>query len=509
MSDDRKTPRGGAILAKQRKKRNDDSRYVFPKIPADLTREMILQHNVNNTYTSSYSIDYVKKVGQPAIPRPCSATRRNRPHPSKNFLNWRLPSELVPAMNITDDAAFTCFPTGESLQRFYEKFNGAFHTAQEPKSADKASSPIQTIQQRQRLLKREELENQKLPEPSPQTSPVSSPTQLPRPGHGAVCTRKASEKYWPSNLPDQDLIKELLDARDKRYLVKFLRTLSPDSLIGLKQWLQSKEEEDENGDLPRSPICMPKTRYFNPDDFEDSVQTPPSSPAKRDSPVTFECTLPLCLKRDVRPSFDKLYKNTNSHDRRIIGNLIEAGDRGYLEKFLDNMVRPEAITGIQSWLTSHDEKDREVALRFLHDIRRPSPKRANNKEGEPAAESPVQRSEKQVLKKLKSKKHGKNCSCAVCDNERSCKILKALSKQGTSAVIDEMRRALDFVPRPKNTSARNASVRKNQVAKPGGQNPLGSVNSYAPNGFVANKGALFMQPHRVLPSHFVIHPELP
>ena len=32
---------------------------------------------------TSYSMDYGKKDGTPSEKRPCSATRRNRPHPSK------------------------------------------------------------------------------------------------------------------------------------------------------------------------------------------------------------------------------------------------------------------------------------------------------------------------------------------------------------------------------------------------------------------------------------------
>lgn len=35
------------------------------------------------TMVTSYSMDYGKKNGTPSEKRPCSATRRNRPHPSK------------------------------------------------------------------------------------------------------------------------------------------------------------------------------------------------------------------------------------------------------------------------------------------------------------------------------------------------------------------------------------------------------------------------------------------
>ena len=38
------------------------------------------------TMVTSYSMDYGKKDGTPSEKRPCSATRRNRPHPSKVFI---------------------------------------------------------------------------------------------------------------------------------------------------------------------------------------------------------------------------------------------------------------------------------------------------------------------------------------------------------------------------------------------------------------------------------------
>ena len=66
----------GAVLASRKKAK-------FPLSTWGGVREMV----------TSYSIDYGEKDVKPSKPRPCSNTRRNRPHPSKvntTFLNAKL-----------------------------------------------------------------------------------------------------------------------------------------------------------------------------------------------------------------------------------------------------------------------------------------------------------------------------------------------------------------------------------------------------------------------------------
>lgn len=82
-----------------------------------------------------------------------------------------------------------------------------------------------------------------------------------------------------------------------------------------------------------------------------------------------------------------------------------------------------------------------------------------------------------------------------------------ICRHGTNAIIEEMRKALEFVPCPKRTITRKQHARKYQVARLGGDR-LGR-NTFTHTSYLANKGALFMQPHRAIPPYFVIHPELP
>lgn len=58
------------LLAQERKKIHESSKHIYPRCE-------------KSTGTTSYSIDFAKKEGKPASPRPCSGTRRNRPHPSQ------------------------------------------------------------------------------------------------------------------------------------------------------------------------------------------------------------------------------------------------------------------------------------------------------------------------------------------------------------------------------------------------------------------------------------------
>ena len=60
------------VSSKDRKRDYESSKDVLP--PQDTpTKDLYLK--------SSYTVDFDKKEGQPACTRPCSVTRRNRPHP--------------------------------------------------------------------------------------------------------------------------------------------------------------------------------------------------------------------------------------------------------------------------------------------------------------------------------------------------------------------------------------------------------------------------------------------
>lgn len=72
-------------VAQERKKIHDSSEHIYPKSEKTSLSGFHIprKQNIGSFGTTSYSIDFAKKEGKPALPRPCSVTRRNRPHPSQ------------------------------------------------------------------------------------------------------------------------------------------------------------------------------------------------------------------------------------------------------------------------------------------------------------------------------------------------------------------------------------------------------------------------------------------
>ena len=73
----------GRSLARERKKIHESSEHIYPKYATNDVLNIARQQNISSFETTSYSIDFARKEGKPALPRPCSVTRRNRPHPSE------------------------------------------------------------------------------------------------------------------------------------------------------------------------------------------------------------------------------------------------------------------------------------------------------------------------------------------------------------------------------------------------------------------------------------------
>ena len=67
----------------ERKKIHESSEHIYPKCENSYGLNIPRKQNIGSFGTTSYSVDFAKKEGKPALPRPCSVTRRNRPHPSQ------------------------------------------------------------------------------------------------------------------------------------------------------------------------------------------------------------------------------------------------------------------------------------------------------------------------------------------------------------------------------------------------------------------------------------------
>jgi len=70
-------------VAQERKKIHESSEFIYPLREKSKGKHIPRKQTIGSFGTTSYSVDFAKKEGKPAIPRPCSVTRRNRPHPSQ------------------------------------------------------------------------------------------------------------------------------------------------------------------------------------------------------------------------------------------------------------------------------------------------------------------------------------------------------------------------------------------------------------------------------------------
>jgi len=109
----------GNFRAKQRRVKHDDSKLVFPR-PRRKKQE-------TDAYKTHYSHHFRTKPknARPSSPRPCSPTRRNNPHPSKNFLNWRIPTRVFDYGKVKKaNISFLKSNLVDSNQRFYDDYSG-------------------------------------------------------------------------------------------------------------------------------------------------------------------------------------------------------------------------------------------------------------------------------------------------------------------------------------------------------------------------------------------------
>ena len=70
-------------VAQERKRIHESSEFIYPMRDKSKGKHILRKQTIGSFGTTSYSVDFAKKEGKPAIARPCSVTRRNRPHPSQ------------------------------------------------------------------------------------------------------------------------------------------------------------------------------------------------------------------------------------------------------------------------------------------------------------------------------------------------------------------------------------------------------------------------------------------
>ncbi|XP_068692412.1 uncharacterized protein [Montipora foliosa] len=348
----------GRSLARERKKIHESSEHIYPTYETNDALNIARQQNISSFATTSYSIDFARKEGKPALPRPCSVTRRNRPHPSEKFLIWRIASKPVYDQKSNDAIGeFWNLSNLATRQRFYDDYVGRPY-------ADKCKLCLHTSSLTSRY-----------------------------PARPTVIQRAVFEEKF------------------------------------------KKEEE-------------------------------PSTNSR--------CTMPpLCISKDAGQKYAALLQKRPSNEKILLDSCFEAGDRGYLEESWVNVVHPEAIPGIQNWLTNKDETDCKVVMKFLTSLSKGT-NRKNDKELE--------------------RKSG--CTQLPClDTNNSA----AVSKAGRDAILKQVQQI-----RPKEAPrTKEPNVTRSEPLKKGKKSSRLRQRALVHN----NADSLFMQPRRCQPRHFEIHPE--
>ncbi|CAH3034207.1 unnamed protein product [Pocillopora meandrina] len=177
---------------------------------------------------------------------------------------------------------------------------------------------------------------------------------------------------------------------------------------------------------------------------------------------------PLCISKDAGNEYDSLVSRAPTKEKNIIESCLDAGDIGYMGRNFGHVVRPEAIPAIHQWLKFQDETDRDVVFRFLNKLKRNSSCRQDWEMDQ------------------------KSCKLPNCiDKNRTAE----LSRAGRNAISDHIRQKLS----KDKQAVKCPTLTRSKKSKGRSMNATGD--------FITNKSAVFMQPHRRLPSHFEIHPE--
>jgi len=260
----------GNFRAKQRRKKHDDSKLVFPN-PRKKESDTFKTH-YNNQFRS-------KNNSSPSSARPCSPTRRNNPHPSKNFLNWRIPSRVFDyGMVKTANVSFLKSNVDDSHQRFYDDYSGRkeIEDQLDPRQLMDIAKSYAAVLQKQRkslginavlpgLCNVKKNDKTKLGLYSPPTSPIGIkfPTvtrSLWSPEQSSDCDVKEFKKVKSKISPSSQCLKsqfvswydanpmdksetKAVDALDDSVGIA-LDALKPEALLVIENWLMNASDEE-------------------------------------------------------------------------------------------------------------------------------------------------------------------------------------------------------------------------------------------------------------------------
>lgn len=263
----------GNFRAKQRRSKHDNSKLVFPRA----------RKKESDTYRTHYNHQFrTKPNARPSSPRPCSPTRRNNPHPSKDFLNWRIPTRVFDYGKVkTANISMFKSNVNDSHQRFYDDYAGKIdysHQVDPRQLMDIAKSYAAALQKERKKAQKQALPGLDtdmksgkvtLGLVSPPNSPVglklpnvarrtwtperSSPNKSPTKGKSGkqrIKSTSPSTKPKFSSWYDIEGLSQSVGQNpdgeevDENKIEAALAGLKPEALMAIEQWLLSASDEE-------------------------------------------------------------------------------------------------------------------------------------------------------------------------------------------------------------------------------------------------------------------------
>jgi len=450
----------GNFRAKQRRVKHDDSKLVFPN-----PRRRKVGKQETDAYKTHYNHQFRSKPknARPSSPRPCSPTRRNNPHPSRNFLNWRIPTRVFDYGKVKNaNISFLKSNIVDSHQRFYDDYSGrdANRDQQQidPRELlDMAKTYAAALQkERTKAKKYVTIQNNHSP---------NQHGQLPNRGTERVTLGMKS----PPNSPVGVKLPSVM-----------LKSWSPEQSASTKK----KGGKSVGKKLKSTSPTSTKTAHFS----------------------SWYDTLNAGLVDASSPEGDEIMDEQN------------------LEMAL-GALKPEALEAIEHWLLSASDEERQIAMKFIEAIILASvdnSKVSSSPTGRTQSDSPNAvpmqflapypgiQNISSTTKGAHHHNHTNSKACEVCKKkelESALQKLQAIASLPTDvpAITELLNPLHPTVLYEKEEAAKGRKVHGS--GQPKLLNRRLQDRSGMEKKFVPNKGSVFMNSKRTSGRHFTIHPE--
>jgi len=441
----------GNFRAKQRRVKHDDSKLVFP------TRRR--RSRETDEYKTHYAHQFRSKLNaRPSSPRPCSPTRRNNPHPSKNFLNWRIPTRVFDYGKVKKaNISFLKSNIVDSHQRFYDDYTG------------RSSSPRQQQVDPRDLLAMAKtyaaaLQNERTKAKNKNASRSYQPSQLPNRSKERVTLGMNS----PVNSPE-------LGTKLPNVLMK---SWSPELSTSMK-----KKGSKSTGRRLKVTSPAETTRVSSWYDALSASLSDPSSP--EDNEIIDEQQVEMALgalKPEALEAIETWLLSASDEERQIAMKFIEAIILASVE---ESKVSDTSPTNRKKT----DSPTGAVPMQFM------------------APYPGIHNISSKTTKGAHHHNHTSSKACEVCKKkelESALQKLQAIASlpNDVPAITELLNPLHPSVLHEKEVVKEAASGRK----LPGATQPK-LLNKRMQDRFVPNKGSIFMNSKRTSGRHFTIHPE--